>query len=104
MSLKLPGIGKKIDSYSYCVAIDNVDDINVLIKFTVKNYYGVSVKKNKIIEIHTDLRWKQGELIVEMIQAALNDGLVNNKKIVIKEDKNRYYIWINDMQFTGAIL
>lgn len=100
MSIKLPGIGKKIDQYNYCVALDNKNDVCINIKYEKENSYKVVNKEQKAFEIRTDTRWPDANNIVEVIKKHLGDGL-KGQNVVIREDKQRMYLWFDMDQFTG---
>ena len=103
MSIKLPGVGKKIDQYIYCVALDNKNNVCINIKYEKVNTYNIACKEQKIFEIRTDIRWPDVNKIVEVIKKHLEDGL-NGKNVRIKEDKPRMYLWVEMDQFTGNSL
>lgn len=100
MSIKIPGVGKKIDEYSYCVALDNKNDVCINIKYEKKNHYNAILQVQKAYEIRSDIRWPDVEKIVEVIKGHLEEGL-NGKSVKITEDKERMYLWFDSDQFTG---
>lgn len=101
MSLKLPGVGKALDNYSYSVALDNGgDNILVAIKYKIVNRYGVEKQTYKLFEIRPDMRWKNPEMILSTVKNHLENGL-QKEKVIVREDKPREYIWFKDDQFTG---
>lgn len=100
MSIKIPGVGKKIDKYSYCVALDNENDVCINIKYKKENHYNAVLQVQKAYEIRADIRWPDAEKIVEVIKGHLEEGL-NGKSVKITEDKPRMYLWFDSDQFTG---
>ena len=99
MSIKIPGVGKRIDKYSYCVALDNKNDVCINIKYEKENHYAM-IQVQKAYEIRSDIRWPDVEAIVTVIKGHLEDGL-NGKSVKISEDKKRMYLWFDSDQFTG---
>lgn len=100
MSIKIPGVGKKIDKYNYSVELDNKNDVCINIKYEKVNAYNVMKKEQKSFEIKTDTRWADANKIVEVIKKHLENGL-EVKNVKITEDKQRMYLWIDGDQFTG---
>ncbi len=100
MSIKIPGVGKKIDKYSYCVALDNKNNVCINIKYENENHYNVMPQVQKTYEIRSDIRWPDVKRIVKVIKEHLEEGL-NGKSVKITEDKKRMYLWFDSDQFTG---
>lgn len=94
MSLKLPGIGKTVDSYSYQI-IKGTDTVRVIID------YQAGAKNGTVtFELRTDPQFKTTEAIVNKVKEDLEMGH-SRKRVEIREYKERMYIYINFDQFTG---
>ncbi|MCR5452358.1 MAG: hypothetical protein K6F00_07025 [Lachnospiraceae bacterium] len=98
MSLKIPGVGNKIEEYQYCVAKDNENAVCVIIKYDKSG--NLAQRVQKAFEIRPDTRWPDPDIIVEILKYLLDQGLIR-KNVKIREDKARMYIWFDDNQFTG---
>lgn len=103
MSLKIPGIGKKIDEYTYCIGADNQGGICIHIKFEICNTYGKPVLKRKTFEIQTDDRHSDTRHSIDLLTELLEKGL-NGATVKITEDKDRAYLYFDKYQFTGCML
>lgn len=94
MSLKLPGIGMPVDSYSYQIAT-SANIVNVII-----DYQAGSKNGTVTFELRTDPQFKTTEAIVNKVKEDLEMGH-SRKRVEIREYKERMYIYINFDQFTG---
>lgn len=98
MSLKMPGVGSKIEEYQYYISKDNQNAVCVAIKYVKPDTTAKRVQKS--FEIRSDTRWSNPDRIVEVLKGLLGDGLTG-KNVKISEDKPRMYIWFGNNQFAG---
>ena len=96
MSLKLPGIGKTVDSYSYQI-IKGTDTVRVII-----DYQAGSKQGTQIFNLRTDPRFETTKAIEDKVKEYLEMGH-GRHKVEIREDKPRVYIEINFDKFTGNL-
>jgi len=97
MSLKLPGVGKKIEKYDY--KIDKMGDTTISITITYVDLSGYK-RQSKLFEIRSDIRWKDIDIIVKVVDEVLSEGL-GERIVRIRIDKDRTFLWIDKYQFTG---
>ncbi len=100
MSLKLPGIGKIIKEYDYCVELSHQEDIIVCVMFDKPLKNKVTERQHRLYVIKPDQTWPDRIIIVEVIKELLQKGL-GRKQVRIREDVPRLYLHINFDRFSG---
>ena len=98
MSVKIPGVGKSLEKFEYTVNKDNKNAVSVNIMGV--NPGTIPKPVQRTYEVRTDTRRPDSDVIVSAIKGVLAAGLAG-KKVKVREDKERDYLWFDDDQFTG---
>ena len=91
MSIKLPGIGKRISNFQFSSLIDNQGFVQVSI---------TSPEGNKHFELRPDTNWDTAETIKAAVDTFLTLGQ-GPKNVKISDYKERSYLFFGDYQFSG---